>query len=134
MIFGECSCFVRADYIARACFKTSQKLRSEISSKIDRLPLKKLDRTPYGNVLSIVSNDVDLVGDTLLNSLPTLVSSVVMFLGSLLMMFITNWIMAFAALASTALGFVLMTFIMKKSQKYFVEGQNRLGELNGVIE
>lgn len=133
-VLGSLFTYVANILIARACFKTSQKLRSEISSKIDRLPLKKLDRTPYGNVLSIVSNDVDLVGDTLLNSLPTLVSSVVMFLGSLLMMFITNWIMAFAALASTALGFVLMMFIMKKSQKYFVEGQNRLGELNGVIE
>ena len=133
-VLGAIFTYIANILIARACFKVSQKLRSEISGKIDRLPLKKLDRTPYGNVLSIVSNDVDLVGDTLLNCLPTLVSCVVQFVGSLLMMFLTNWIMAFAALASTALGFVIITFIMKKSQKYFVEGQNRLGELNGVIE
>ena len=133
-VLGAVFTYIANILIARACFKTSQKLRSEISSKINRLPLKKLDRTPYGNILSTVSNDVDLIGDTLLNSLPTLVSAVVMFLGSLIMMFVTNWIMALAALVSTGLGFSIMSIIMKKSQKYFVEQQNRLGELNGVIE
>lgn len=133
-ILGSLFTYIANILIARACFKTSQKLRSEIAIKIDKLPLKKLDRTPYGNILSTVSNDVDLVGDTLLNSLPTLVSAVVMILGSLIMMFVTNWIMALAALVSTSFGFVLMTVIMKKSQKYFVEQQNRLGDLNGIIE
>ena len=133
-VLGAIFTYIANILIARACFKTSQKLRSEIASKIDRLPLKKLDRTPYGNILSTVSNDVDLIGDTLLNSLPTLVSAVVLFLGSLIMMFVTNWIMALAALVSTAIGFSIMSVIMKKSQKYFVEQQNRLGELNGVIE
>ena len=133
-VLGAIFTYIANILIARACFKTSQRLRSEISNKINRLPLKKLDRTPYGNILSTVSNDVDLIGDTLLNSLPTLVSAVVLFLGSLIMMFVTNWIMALAALVSTAVGFSIMSIIMKKSQKYFVEGQNRLGELNGVIE
>ena len=133
-VLGAIFTYIANILIARACFKTSQRLRSEISSKINRLPLKRLDRTPYGNILSTVSNDVDLIGDTLLNSLPTLVSAVVLFLGSLIMMFVTNWIMALAALISTAIGFSIMSIIMKKSQKYFVEGQNRLGELNGVIE
>ena len=133
-VLGSVFTYIANILIARACFKTSQKLRSEISGKIDRLPLKKLDRTPYGNILSTVSNDVDLVGDTLLNSLPTLVSAIVMIIGSLIMMFVTNWIMALAALASTSIGFALMSFIMKKSQKYFVEQQNRLGDLNGIIE
>ena len=133
-VLGAIFTYIANILIARACFKTSQKLRFEIASKIDRLPLKKLDRTPYGNILSTVSNDVDLIGDTLLNSLPTLVSAAVLFLGSLIMMFVTNWIMALAALVSTAIGFSIMSVIMKKSQKYFVEQQNRLGELNGVIE
>lgn len=133
-VVGSLLTYIANIIIARACFKTSQKLRSEISNKINRLPLKKLDRTPYGNVLSTVSNDVDLVGDTLLNSLPTLVSAVVMCVGSFIMMLTTNWIMALAALVSTAFGFALMSFIMKKSQKYFVEQQNRLGEINGIIE
>ena len=133
-VLGSALTYIANILIARACFKTSQKLRSEISSKINRLPLKKLDRTPYGNVLSTISNDVDLVGDTLLNSLPTLVSAIVLFAGSLIMMFVTNWIMAIAAVISTSFGFAIMSFIMKKSQKYFVEQQNRLGELNGIIE
>lgn len=133
-LLGAVFTYIANILIARACFKTSQKLRSEISNKINRLPLKKLDRTPYGNILSTVSNDVDLIGDTLLNSLPTLVSAVVLFLGSLIMMFVTNWLMAIAAVVSTMLGFSVMTIIMKKSQKYFLEQQNRLGDLNGVIE
>ena len=133
-VVGSLLTYIANILIARACFKTSQKLRSEISGKINRLPLKKLDRTPYGNVLSTVSNDVDLVGDTLLNSLPTLVSAVVMCVGSFIMMLTTNWIMAIAALGSTVIGFALMSLIMKKSQKYFIEQQNRLGELNGIIE
>lgn len=133
-VLGAVFTYIANILIARACFKTSEKLRTEISNKINRLPLKKLDGTPYGNILSIVSNDVDLIGDTLLNSLPTLVSAVVLFVGSLIMMFVTNWIMALSALLATALGFSIMMFIMKKSQKYFVEQQQRLGELNGVIE
>ncbi len=133
-VLGAIFTYIANILIARACFKTSQKLRSEIAGKINRLPLKKLDRTPYGDILSTVSNDVDLVGDTLLNSLPTLVSAVILFLGSLIMMFVTNWIMALAALCSTAIGFSIMSIIMKKSQKHFFEAQNRLGELNGVIE
>ena len=133
-VFGAVFNYIANILIARACFKTSQKLRSEIANKINRLPLKKLDRTPYGNILSTVSNDVDLIGDTLLNSLPTLVSAVVLFLGSLIMMFVTNWLMALAAVVSTFIGFSIMFIIMKKSQKYFIEQQNRLGDLNGVIE
>lgn len=133
-VLGAVFTYIANILIARACFKTSEKLRTEISNKINRLPLKKLDGTPYGNILSIVSNDVDLIGDTLLNSLPTLVSAVVLFVGSLIMMFVTNWLMAIAALLSTAIGFSIMMLIMKKSQKYFVEQQQRLGELNGVIE
>lgn len=133
-VLGAVFTYVANILIAKACFKTSQKLRTEISNKINRLPLKKLDGTPYGNILSIVANDVDLIGDTLLNSLPTLVSAVVLFVGSLIMMFVTNWLMALAALLATAFGFSIMMLIMKKSQKYFVEQQERLGELNGVIE
>lgn len=133
-VLGAVFTYVANILIAKACFKTSEKLRTEISNKINRLPLKKLDGTPYGNILSIVANDVDLIGDTLLNSLPTLVSAVVLFVGSLIMMFVTNWLMALAALLATAFGFSIMMLIMKKSQKYFVEQQQRLGELNGVIE
>ena len=132
--FGAIFSYIANVMIARVCFKSSQKLRSDISTKINRLPLKKLDRTPHGDILSTVINDVDLVGQTLHHSVSTLVGSVVLFFGSLFMMFITNWLMALAAVCTTLLGFSVMLIIIKKSQKYFIEQQRRLGELNGVIE
>ena len=132
--FGAVFSYIANVIIARVCFKMSQKMRSEISSKIDRLPLKKLDKTPYGDILSIVTNDVDIIGQTLHTSVSTLVGAVVLFFGSLIMMFITNWLMAIAAICSTLIGFSLMMLIMKKSQKYFIQQQNSLGEINGIIE
>lgn len=133
-VFGALFSYIANVIIARVCFKMSQKMRSEISSKIDRLPLKKLDRTPYGNILSTVTNDVDMIGQTLHTSVSSLVGAIVLFLGSLIMMIVTNWIMAIAAVLSTIIGFALMFLVMRKSQKYFVEQQNRLAEINSVIE
>ena len=85
-------------------------------------------------MLSRVTNDVDMIGQTMNQSLGTLVSAITMFLGSLIMMFYTNWIMAISAIVSTILGFALMTFIISKSQKYFAQQQKELGLLNGHIE
>ncbi len=133
-VLGAIFSYIANVLIARVCFKMSQKLRSDISNKIDRLPLKKLDRTPYGNILSTVTNDVDMVGQTLHSSVSSLVGAIVLFLGSLIMMIVTNWLMALAAVASTFIGFILMFVVMSKSQKYFIEQQNRLAEINGVIE
>ena len=133
-VFGAVFSYIANVIIARVCFKMSQKLRSDISNKIDKLPLKKLDRTPYGDILSTVTNDVDMIGQTLHSSVSTLVGAIVLFFGSLIMMFVTNWIMALAAVVSTILGFSIMFIVMGKSQKYFVEQQNRLAEINGIIE
>lgn len=116
------------------CHRMSKRMRSDISKKINRVPLKFLDRTPYGDVLSCVTNDVDTIGQTFHQSVSNLVSAIVLFIGSLIMMFVTNWIMAFAAIGSTIIGFAIMFLIMAKSQKYFVQQQNRLGDLNGVVE
>lgn len=118
----------------RVCFKMSQNLRRDIDAKISRLPLKTLDRTPYGDILSTVANDVDIVGQTLETSVSSLISSIILFLGSLLMMFITNWIMALSAIVSTVIGFALMGLFMAKSQKYFIEQQNSIAQINGVVE
>ena len=115
-------------------FKMGKNLRRDISKKINNVPLKFLDKTPYGDVLSCVTNDVDTIGQTLHQSVAGLVGAIVLFLGSLIMMFVTNWIMAFAAIGSTIIGFAIMFLIIAKSQKYFVEQQNRLGDLNGVVE
>ncbi|MCK9575206.1 MAG: ABC transporter ATP-binding protein/permease [Clostridia bacterium] len=120
--------------MANVTQKISKTLRKDISYKINKLPLKYLDSTTYGNILSRVTNDVDTIGQTLNNSVTSLISSIVLLIGAILMMFITNWIMAFAAIGASIVGFVLMAFIMSKSQKYFNTQQKSLGELNGHVE
>ena len=112
----------------------ANKLRDSISKKINRLPLKYFDTHETGDVLSRITNDVDTVAMNLNNSLATLVTSITMFLGSLFMMLITNWIMALVAIVSCILGLFCMGIILKKSQKYFVAKQEALGEMNGYIE
>ena len=114
--------------------KFSKKLRTEISVKINKLPLKYFDKNSYGDILSRVTNDVDTLGQTMNQSIGTLVTSVTMFLGSLFMMFYTNAIMAVTAIISTIIGFALMAVILAKSQKYFNAQQKQLGILNGHIE
>ena len=112
----------------------SKKLRSDISTKINKLPLKYFDSHETGDILSRVTNDVDSIGMNMNQSLTTLVSSVTLFLGSIVMMFVTNWIMAFTAIAASILGFIFSFFLLKRSQKYFVQRQKELGDLNGHIE
>ena len=112
----------------------SKDLRKNISNKINKLPLKYFDTHETGDVLSRVTNDVDSIGMNLSHSLASLVSNVTLFLGSILMMFITNWIMAFTAIAASIFGFVFSVLLLKKSQKYFVARQEQLGKLNGHIE
>lgn len=126
--------YIQGYIMATVTQRVSKKLRSEISTKINRLPLKYFDSTSTGDVLSRVTNDVDMIGQTMNQSLSTLVSAITMFVGSLIMMFYTNWIMALSAVLSTILGFALMTFIISKSQKYFAQQQKELGILNGHIE
>ncbi|MFA6942367.1 MAG: ABC transporter ATP-binding protein [Bacilli bacterium] len=126
--------YIQSYIMATIAQRLSYKLRRDIDHKINRLPLKYFDNNSYGDVLSRVTNDVDTIAQTLNQSLGTLVSAITMFFGSLIMMFITNYIMAFAAVASTLIGFLLMIIIIKKSQKYFLNQQNGLGAINGHIE
>ncbi len=126
--------YIQGYIMATVTQRVSKKLRTEISTKINRLPLKYFDSTSTGDVLSRVTNDVDMIGQTMNQSLSTLVSAITMFIGSLIMMFYTNWIMALSAVLSTIIGFGLMTFIISKSQKYFAQQQKELGKLNGHIE
>ena len=114
--------------------KTSRSLRSDISKKINRLPLSYFDKTSIGDILSRITNDVDTIGQTMNQSLASLVGAITMFFGSLLMMFITNWIMALVGILSTVVGFVFMMIIMGKSQKYFAMQQEELGRVNGHVE
>ena len=112
----------------------AKKLRSSISTKINKLPLKFFDTHETGDILSRVTNDVDTIAQSMNQSLSTLVSAITLFVGTIIMMFVTNWIMALTAILSSLIGFSLMFLILGKSQKYFTEKQEQLGELNGYIE
>lgn len=109
-------------------------LRSRISTKINKLPLKFFDSHEIGDILSRVTNDVDTIAQNLNQSLATLISSITLFIGSIIMMYTTNWVMAMTAILSTLFGFAFMIMILKKSQKYFIARQVELGKINGHIE
>jgi len=120
--------------MATVTAKISKNMRTSISKKINKLPLKYFDKTSYGDVISRVTNDVDVIGQTMNQSIDNLVRAITMFAGSLIMMIYNSWMLALVAVASTIVGFVLMTLIMKKSQKYFKAQQKGLGDINGYIE
>ncbi len=114
--------------------RVSKEMRSDISHKINRLPMWYYNRTTTGDVLSRVTNDVDTIGQSLNQSIGGLLSAVVLLLGSLVMMLLTNVWMTLTAVVASLLGFALMFAIMGKSQKYFRRQQKHLGQLNGHIE
>lgn len=114
--------------------KFARSLRGRISKKINRLPLSYFDKNTTGDILSRVTNDVDTIAQSMNQSLATLVSVITLFLGTLFMMFYTNWIMALTAILASLFGFIFMFGVLGKSQKYFVARQNELGNLNGHIE
>ena len=109
-------------------------MRFGIISKINRLPLKYFDKNQTGDILSRVTNDVDTVAQAMSQSLGSLVNAITLVIGSALMMFVTNILMAICAIISSLIGFSLMGIILKKSQKYFIERQVELGNMNGHIE
>ena len=126
-------------YIQSICMtnvtnKFANNLRNRISTKINKLPLKYFDKHQIGDILSRITNDVDMIAMTMNQSLTSLVSSITLFLGSIIMMFITNWILALTAIISSLIGFIGMALILNKSQKYFTQRQTELGNLNGHIE
>lgn len=114
--------------------RVSQQLRGDISRKINRLPMAFYNRTSTGDILSRVTNDVDLISQSLNQSISNLITSVILLFGSLLMMLITNLWMTLTAILASLLGFVVMFAIMGRSQKYFARQQRHLGALNGHIE
>ena len=114
--------------------KITKKMRNDIAHKINSLPLGYFDKIQKGDILSRVTNDVDILGQTLNQSIANLVSAIVLFVGSIVMMFVTNWIMALVAIGSSLIGFVFMAIIVARSQKYHIRQQKLLGDLNGHIE
>ena len=126
--------FLQGIIMATVANKFAQKMRTQISKKINKLPLRYFDTHSYGDLLSRVTNDVDTIAMSLSQSLGTLVGAITLFVGSIIMMFYTNWILAITGIVSSLLGFVSMFVIMAKSQKYFNARQVELGKLNGHIE
>lgn len=131
---GAISGYVQQYIMAGVTQKTSKNLRTDINRKINKLPLKYFDTTTRGDILSTVTNDIDIISQTLGSTIANLVNAITLFIGVLIMMFVVNWILALVTIASTILGFVLMFLILSKSQKYFNRRQENLGEMNGHIE
>lgn len=126
--------YIQGYIMATLSQNITRNMRRDISEKINRLPLRYFDSTSTGDVLSRVTNDVDTVGQTMNQSFSTLVSSIATLLGSMIMMFATNWMMAFSGIVTSLLGFAVMMAVIGKSQKYYNEQQQELGGLNGHVE
>jgi ATP-binding cassette subfamily B protein len=126
--------YIQGFIMATVTQKVTQNMRRDISHKIDRLPLRYLDGTPTGDVLSRVTNDVDTVGQMMNQSLSTIVSSVAMLVGSLAMMLATNVLMTSAAIAATLLGMAMVVFVIMRSQGHFTRQQAEIGRIDGHVE
>ncbi len=126
--------YIQAVIMATVSNKFARRLRQNIAIKINKLPLKYFDKHQTGDVLSRVTNDVDTIAFSMNQSLASLVSAITLFIGTIIMMFVTNWIMAVTAILASLIGFGFMSLILSRSQKYFLARQVELGNLNGHIE
>ena len=136
VIYGFSALFTYVEHyiMATVTLELSRDLRGDLSKKINRVPMKYFHSTPFGDILSRVTNDVSTLQQALANSLPSMISAATQFTGCLIMMFLTEWRMALAAVTVTLLGFLVMAIVMLRSQKYFSARQENLGALNGYIE
>ena len=126
--------FIQHYIMASVTLRMSYRMRAELSEKINRVPQKYFNFHAQGDILSRITNDVSTLQQGLTNSLPTIISAVTQFLGCLIMMFVTEWRLALAALGITLVGLLLVVLIMSRSQKYFTARQESLGKLNGYVE
>ena len=136
IIYGFSALFTYLEHfiLSAVTLDFAKNLRNDLSKKINTVPMKYFGTTTYGDILSRITNDVSILQQALANSIPSMVSASVQFVGCLIMMFITEWRLALAAIFTTLLGFVIMALVMKNSQKYFGARQKNLGKLNGYIE
>ncbi len=125
--------FLQNYILATVSQRTASNLRTDISKKINRLPLRYFDSSSKGDILSRTTNDVDTLGQSMNQSIGTLITSVTMLLGSLVMMAYTNPVMMAVTVLSCLAGFALMFFIVNRSQKYFSIQQEYLGKMNGHV-
>ena len=137
LIFYSCSLlfsYAQGFIMATVTQRITKGLRTDLDRKINRMPLRYFDTTSYGDTLSRATNDVDLIEITMNRSVGQLIGAMVQFVGAIVMMFYTNYIMAFAAIGVSVLGFLIVGAIIKRSQKHFIRQQQQLGEINGRIE
>ena len=126
--------YVEHYIMATVTLELSRDMRQDLSRKINRVPMSYFSKVSYGDILSRVTNDVSTLQQALANSLPSMISAAAQFIGCLVMMFVTEWRMALAAIAVTLVGFLIMAAVMLRSQKYFSARQENLSVLNGYIE
>ena len=126
--------FIQHYIMASVTLKMSYRMRGELSEKINRVPQKYFNFHAQGDILSRITNDVSTLQQGLTNSLPTIISAATQFIGCLIMMFVTEWRLALAALGITLVGLMLTVLIMSRSQRYFTARQESLGALNGYVE
>ena len=126
--------FVQNFIMATVAPTVSNRMRTDITDKTNRMPLRYFDATPFGDILSRITNDIDTIERTLNMSVAQLITSITLLVGSALMMFITNAVLALTAVAASLIGFILMSILMKKSQKHFNRQQRHLGAINGHVE
>ena len=126
--------FIQSIVMSVILVNISRRMRNDLSDKINRLPLSYFDRQSFGDILSRVTNDVDLIGQTLNQSLSQLVSSFTLIVGIIIMMFTISWQLTLVELVSVPVSFLLVMIIVKISQKHFRRQQNALGDINGIVE
>ena len=114
--------------------KVTYNLRNDVASKINRLPLSYFDRTSHGEVLSRITNDVDLLSQTLNQSVTQIITSVTLIVGIIAMMFSISWLMTLVSLIILPMSLAIVTMLIKRSQKHFAAQQEYLGHLNGHVE
>ncbi len=131
---GAIFSYVQQYITATVTQRTVKTFRTDISKKINRLPLNYFDTHMYGDVLSRVTNDIDTIGQSLNESIGSLISNAMLFIGVLIMMFVTNYIMAFTAIVATLIGFAFSLLFLTRAQKYFNQNQKNLGEMESHIE
>ena len=136
VIYGLSFVFTYVEHyiMATVTLDLSRNLRQDLSRKINRVPMSYFNTVSHGDILSRVTNDVSTLQQALANSMPSIISASAQFVGCLVMMFVTEWRMALAAIGVTVLGFLIMALVMLRSQKFFVARQENLSTLNGYIE
>ena len=133
-VIGLLSNYLQAFLFTTAIQRFSERLRTAIAEKINRLPLRYFDGHSQGDTLSRVTNDVDLMTQSFNQSLVQMVSSIVLLIGSIFMMFKTDWHLAVTAIVSVFAGFALSSIIMVKSQPLFKQQQDNLAKVSGYVE